>query len=1114
MGFDVVAFINGIWSQTGMLVLLSGLGLLALWGTGFFQRLFRIIEEMMFNNWQLALLGATAIALSLASGYTTFDGLRNFTSAPLLSILIAFGIQGVMLIVAWLIGESFATGMNQRSASGRGLTAREATVGMLLGVALAGLAFYWLLNQYSAVGFTRASGLVADWGRFADVALYFLIAVVLVAVIAFNFRRGGDISTPYVQSVRLIAKNAVLWVMFLASMGASVFFSFDSHFNAIFSAEQRKRAAEIRTLNQVGRVVADIGERAQKVQLAEAERLFETDGWKAYDTQLTRLAQQAQGSQGEIEKYFVTKMEERRRGIAEQQERISGAERNQTALLRRRDELEAELQRIEPGIGAFEADLAKAQGTYNATRQAIAAKRIEANAEDGGVEGTLKRGKGPIFRQRTAEADELQRKLLITDDPRLREAQRQRDQASARIVSLKREIATINGNVAKYKGETQTAAQRIKAAESSEGDAEGTKVDPARVLPAFERARSAFRQQPDTERLAGLQTQCGNLLNAMLSTPAAKERVRAIDCDPNHAAEAAARLFALNAGLVAFNATCAGGSKLPQDATTDALLGFGRNCLQDSGLVSQESTDLGARLQAIDMNRDDKAHRFVVTWNAFLDGNRLAYLALVLAIGVDALVFMAGLFGAASVKSPLSDVPSFKARSAEQLQAVIDTALLPHTYENAQAVLNAMRPMAPDGGFTQRIAVRDDDPHARDLHRVLNAGATIGAVRHVAGETYELRSELFEYISQVAKKAFAADKSHVALADLERIVAVALLPDVRDNVETVLRYVHPIEDRPTFLEKVGVKERHDFTAEIDLGEVDRSDKKVVRNALNAGASMEAVQRVNNSHYFISRDFYKTLARIRGRFLVSVAPEALLVTRQANERLLSSYANASTLTPLITGAPGTPRASIADNRGRLLANHHAQGNGSATRSDQDLEVLFRQELVRPIGVSAVSLDHIWDSEVAGEALAAANALKRQARQRPALNSELRLVESDSRRVLEQAQDVLAAQFQDDRHTLSLLHDVAVEIDRRIPALMLLPEGGLIDRLIFALEEASGDNRLSDDEHLLLSRLQKLKGDLEVMRLNDSSAWKGITRQFEHLNEPAPAPTHRPGQGQVH
>ena len=467
-----------------------------------------------------------------------------------------------------------------------------------------------------------------------------------------------------------------------------------------------------------------------------------------------------------------------------------------------------------------------------------------------------------------AEVDELQRKLSITDEPRLKEAQQQRDQASARIVSLKREIATINGEVAKYKGETQTAEQRIKAAEAAEQDAEGPKIDPARVLPAFERARAAFRQQPDIERLAALQTQCGNLLNAMSSTPATKDRVRGIDCDPKQAAEAAARVFALNAGLVAFQANCAGGSKLPENATTDVLLGFGRKCLQDSGLVSQESTDLGGRLQAIDMNRDDKAHRFVVTWNAFLDGNRLAYLALVLAIGVDALVFMAGLFGAAAVKSPLSDVPSPKARSAEQLEAVIENALLPHTYENAQAVLNAMRPMAPDGGFTQRIAVHDDDPHARDLHRVLNAGATIGAVRHVAGETYELRSELFEYISQVAKKAFAADKSHVALADLERIVAVALLPDVKDNVETVLRYVHPIEDRPTLLEKVGLKERHDFTAEIKLDDVDRNDKKIVRNALNAGATMEAVQRASNSHYYISRDFYKTLARIRARFLVS------------------------------------------------------------------------------------------------------------------------------------------------------------------------------------------------------------------------------------------------------
>src|SRR5690606_36248950 len=125
------------------------------------------------------------------------------------------------------------------------------------------------------------------------------------------------------------------------------------------------------------------------------------------------------------------------------------------------------------------------------------------------------------------------------------------------------------------------------------------------------------------------------------------------------------------AGLAAFEAGCAGGSKVPQDAGTDALLAFGRKCLQDSGLVSKETADFASRMQAIEMNRDDKAHRFVVTWNALVDGSRLGYLALALAIGIDSLVFMAGLFGAAAARSPLSDVPNPRARSAEQLEAIV-----------------------------------------------------------------------------------------------------------------------------------------------------------------------------------------------------------------------------------------------------------------------------------------------------------------------------------------------------------------------------------------------------------------------------------------------------------
>ena len=330
---------------------------------------------------------------------------------------------------------------------------------------------------------------------------------------------------------------------------------------------------------------------------------------------------------------------------------------------------------------------------------------MEGLAEDRGVEGTLKVGKGPVYRQRQAELATLQDQYKIKQE-RTKDAQKRLVAVETRIAQIERELSTIDGDLAKLKGEAETAEQRIKNAQATNADDEGAKLDPARVLPAFERARTAFRQQPDTERLGALQLQCTHLANAMASTPATKDKVRAIDCDPKQAAEAAARVFALNAGVVAYQTNCAGGDKLAKLTTTDALLGFGRKCLQDSGLISANSADVGARLSAIDMNRDDKAHRFVVTWNAFLDGNRLAYLALVLAIGVDALVFMSGLFGAQALRSPLSDVPSPKARSAHQLEAIIEAALLPDIFKNARLALRAMHPRQPVDGFTNEVTAR------------------------------------------------------------------------------------------------------------------------------------------------------------------------------------------------------------------------------------------------------------------------------------------------------------------------------------------------------------------------------------------------------------------------
>jgi len=41
-------------------------------------------------------------------------------------------------------------------------------------------------------------------------------------------------------------------------------------------------------------------------------------------------------------------------------------------------------------------------------------------------------------------------------------------------------------------------------------------------------------------------------------------------------------------------------------------------------LENPNTDELRTKINLAELNRDDKAHRFVVTWNAFNDGNRLA----------------------------------------------------------------------------------------------------------------------------------------------------------------------------------------------------------------------------------------------------------------------------------------------------------------------------------------------------------------------------------------------------------------------------------------------------------------------------------------------------------
>src|SRR5690606_36439295 len=627
---------------------------------------------------------------------------------------------------------------------------------------------------------------------------------------------------------------------------------------------------------------------------------------------------------------------------------------------------------------------------------------------------TGKEGRGPIYHQLMAVLDRLRGEYDIKLW-RIKDADKRVRDVEGRIAQLERELASIDGDIAKLVSEMDAADQRIKAAQETVAGEEA-KVGPDDMLPVFERARAEFRREPTVERLGTVQQLCSQITNALASVPAIESTAHGIDCNPKRVHEAAAVIFGLNSGLKTFESECAGGSKLEQLQSADDLFGFARKCLADSGLPSADTEALRARINRAELNRDDKAHRFVVTLNAFEDGNTLAYLSLAIAIGLDSLIFMAGLFGANAVRSPLSDVPTYKARSAQQLESIIETALIPHKLETARAVLGAMHPITPTDGFTAEVIIHEDDPHASDLRRVMNAGATIGAVRqpHPGMPRYEVRAELFEYLSAVARREFEANQYYAAMADMERVISVALLPDIARNAETVLSHLHPI------------REENGYMAEVWMDQVPDHHALIVRSALNAGATFNRVIRIDSNQYRVHGDFYRVLAHLRGRLLASAG--AIPQVRS----------------PVIGGALSSKPAELyerSDYQRQITHDASGASNGSYAFSD-DLRDEILAELLDSIGIPLSAYDRLKDEHVAQAALAAGEALRRMAYRNENLHQEFYERERRWTERLEHKREELRERFGNQRTALSLVDELATTIDRLRPALLLSPEADLL------------------------------------------------------------------------
>ena len=872
------------------------------------------LQNEVLTNWRLSLLAVTSLALTLASGWTTWDGMTNFTGTPVLSFLITLGIQGVMLIAAWLIGESFAVGLASSGNGGR-MSSPDRVLAVLSVVLMAAI-------LYAVAMATLHRGTI----EFVDEVLRRHKSELALPIPKENFRillslgfsallttlmvSQKEIFEPYLRGLKAILKSLPIWLMFLACMFTSVFFSFDSLFSTIFPARERERAAQLRTTNQVAGIVADLGVTISKHQGDSVDALFSSPEWKDYAARINDIIGVARAAPEQIAELARKELEAQQSVRAGLEERKASAEAQRVRLDKRKEELLGNVNKLKEEVPPIAAEVDRLKSDVFKKESEILGKKAEMQAEAGGVGGTLKVGQGPEWQKRRKELDDFATlKGIVESQLKDRTAQlkAKRDQTA----SAEAELAQIDGEIGKLTGEKEVADKQmasVTAAKPEGSIAAARDSITAKGYGSLDEAFAQFRQRPDRQSFDAIQQQCAALLTVFDKVPALKATAaeKNLRCDPTIVAESVTRILALNDGLLAYKDRCSKPDSLPQSSVDD-LLKFGQQCVQTSGLDGKDTALFRSGINSIGLNRDDKAHRFVVSWNAFLDGNRLAYLALAIAFALDGLVFMSGLFGANAVSSPLARLPLAARRSAADLEATMYASLRPDIYGSAKLVIDALHPIKEHDGFVSEVRLSDyDRVTGANIRRVLSAGAQFGAVEpdpHVDG-IFLVRGELSEFLAKACERELRSNNSVRQSAEmaretealrhaeferkrqaeaetrreadaalhkdeqelqrrarsLEPVLTAALIPEDLENKE------HLFHASQRVLAQMRPTAGHDqFTSEIDLTNLRTSDQQFFRGILNTAAARRAVEKAGSNDrevYLVRPELTLCLTAIR------------------------------------------------------------------------------------------------------------------------------------------------------------------------------------------------------------------------------------------------------------
>ena len=455
-----------------------------------------------------------------------------------------------------------------------------------------------------------------------------------------------------------------------------------------------------------------------------------------------------------------------------------------------------------------------------------------ADAELKGLNEGSKPGKGPRYRRIIEQANKLKTKKINIES--------QLSFFNERLTGLKNtlqvqniQLSDLQSQLFSLNNPEQSGSQPLPGrANSLSAENETFNQSVANLNAAI----LAFEQKPSRVSAENLQAQCS--ISRELAGSYINGSDNSLSCETSRLNLAAAPLYSLNQGMQNLQNSCVGGDAGALPSTPEKQLDQISNCLKASNLSYTESEDIRDKIASLDRNRDDKAHRFVVTLNSFSDGNKLALLTLAIAIAIDSLVFASGVFGANVLRSPLATIPDNTGRTAETINQILANSLEPNIGANASLALETIQPMETyhetliAEGWSHKISLANEHNHsARQLQKLINAAVILGAAKPdpTIKDNYRIRSELIEFLSEVSASASLGGKQDNEYSRSVRKVIETLGPEHEKNASILLQYMQPTSDE------------HDFSSQITMSQVEINDKPMVIQFLNSASANKVVK---------------------------------------------------------------------------------------------------------------------------------------------------------------------------------------------------------------------------------------------------------------------------------